>query len=70
MCLNDHMARRASLPQDCAIHFNPYATASGKGKFYLARIGRKLTGAKPLAKRFEKEADARQWVKPRSWLPV
>ena len=56
------MARRASLPRDCAVHFNPYDTASGKGKFFLARIGRKLTGAKPLTKRFEKECEATTWI--------
>lgn len=56
------MARHQQLPPDTAIHYNPYKSVSGKGKFFLAKIGRKLTGSKPLAKRFEKEADAHRWL--------
>jgi len=52
----------ATLPPDSNVHFNPYPTRSGKGKFYLARIGRKITGSAPVAKRFTKDADARRWI--------
>jgi len=56
------MARRQKLPRDTSVHYNPYQSTSGTGKFFLAKIGRKLTGGKPLAKRFEKEADACRWI--------
>jgi integrase len=58
----DSMAHRRQLPKDTSVHFNPYPTKRGVGKFFLAKIGKKLTGSKKLVQRFEKKGDAERWI--------
>eukprot|EP01035_Chromulina_nebulosa_P068125 gene68125-93331_t len=56
------MPKKASLPPDTNVCYNPYATKSGRGKFFSARVGKKVTGTKSICQRFATEGDAHRWV--------
>ncbi len=59
---NDKAPATTHIPPDTNVAYNPYPTKSGNGKFYLARVGKKITGTKPLTQRFATEYEATNWI--------